>query len=64
MYSIQATTKRTNINRAHFIQLTITNAMLENHQLMLNKTLKTDIDTNDQKVRLIGVSMKYKYLEV
>lgn len=64
VYSIQATTKRTNINRAHFIQLTITNAMLENHQLMLNKTLKTDIDTNDQKVRLIGVSMKYKYLEV
>lgn len=64
VYSIQATTKRTNVNRAHFIQLTITNAMLENHQLMLNKTLKTDIDTNDQKVRLIGVSMKYKYLEV
>lgn len=64
VYSVQATTKRTNINRAHFIQLTVTNAMLENHQLMLNKTLKTDIDTNDQKVRLISVSMKYKLLEV
>ncbi len=64
VYSVQATTKRTNINRAHFIQITVTNAMLENHQLMLNKTLKTDIDTNDQKVRLIGVSFKYKYLEV
>ena len=64
VYSVQATTKRTNINRAHFIQLTVTNAMLENHQLVLSKTLKTDIDTNDQKVRLIGVSFKYKYLEV
>lgn len=64
VYSVQATTKRTNINRAHFIQLTVTNAMLENHQLVLSKTLKTDIDTNDQKVRLIGVSFKFKYLEV
>lgn len=64
VYSVQATTKRTNVNRAHFIQLTVTNAMLENHQLMLSKTLKTDIDTNDQKVRLIGVSFKFKYLEV
>ena len=64
VYSVQATTKRTNINRAHFIQLTVTNAMLENHQLVLSKTLKTDIDTNDQKVRLVGVSFKFKYLEV
>ena len=66
VYSVQSVTKRTNFNKINFAQITLTNIDLTNNSLVLRNydDYVSSIDVSNQKIKLIGLSMKYRIMEV
>lgn len=66
VYSVQSTTKRTNFNKINFAQITLTNIDLTDNVLEYKDydEYTSSIDVTNQKIKLIGLSMKYRIMEV